>query len=239
MQAPLISVVIPTYNRAAYIADAIASVRAQTHTPVELIVVDDGSTDDTPELLQGLAGEGLRWLRQENRGFAAARNAGIAMASGALLAFLDSDDIWHADKLSRQITVFERAPDTDAVYGQAEQFVSPELNQAERARLRHMDGRVALSPTACSLLIRRAAFDRVGPFDESLRIGVDMDWYARLDEEQLTVVMLDEPVFRRRLHRSNLNLTHADEQPERLLVIKRALDRRRARARSEVCTDDQ
>lgn len=230
----MISVIIPTYNRAAYIAEAIASVTAQTWAQLELILVDDGSTDETAAILAALAAEPqrapLRIIRQDNAGPGAARNAGVAVAGGDLLAFLDSDDLWLPDKLSRQMAVLQERPEIDAVYGHAEQFLSPELSVAERARFAHLDGCVVPAPIAPSLLIRRGAFARVGPFDPTLRIGVDMDWYARLCELPLGVVMLAEPVYRRRIHTTNLNLTHANEQSERLLVLKRALDRRRAAA---------
>lgn len=225
----MVSVIIPTYNRAAYLGEAITSVLDQDWNALELIVIDDGSSDATPDILRGLP-EGVRWLRQDNRGIGAARNVGIGLATGEFLAFLDSDDRWCPDKLSRQLGVFEQAPETDAVYGQAEQFISPELTGTERARLQHLDKRVVPAPIASSLLIRRSAFNLVGPFDESFQIGVDMDWYARLCERGLRVVMLDQVVYRRRLHRTNLNLTHAHEQSERLQVLKRALDRRRGRA---------
>ena len=227
MQNPLVSCIIPTFNRANYIAEAVESVLAQTYTPIELIVVDDGSTDDIRQILTGFPG--IRYLWQENRGFAAARNAGIAIATGQFLSFLDSDDVWREDKIRRQMAVFSRQPETDAVYGQAEQFASPELSSQDRARFGGLDGKVMPMPTTGTLLIRRAAFDRVGLFDESLRIGVDMDWYARLSEERLKVAQLDLVLLRRRLHRSNVNLTHAHEQSERLHVLKKALDRRRKR----------
>ncbi len=114
--------------------------------------------------------------------------------------------------------------------GMPSSSLARELDAEQGAAFRHIAGRVQAAPIACALLIRRAAFDRVGPFNESLRIGVEMDWYARLCDRRLRVVMLEEPVYRRRLHRSNLNLTHADEQSERLRVLKMALDRRRSRA---------
>ncbi len=234
MSLPLISVIIPTYNRAAYLAEAIASVTSQTWSPLELIVVNDGSTDETAATLAGLVAKpqpvSLRILCQDNAGPGAARNAGVAVARGEFLAFLDSDDLWLPDKLSRQMAVLQERPETDAVYGHGMQFLSPELSVAERTRFAHLDGRVLPAPIAPSLLIRRGAFARVGPFDPALRIGVDMDWYSRLCELPLGVVMLAEPVYRRRIHTSNLNLTHAHEQSERLLVLKRVLDRRRVAA---------
>ena len=109
---PLISVIIPTFNRASYIVEAVESVLTQSYAPVELIVVEDGSTDDTRQTLMGLS-EKFHYLRQENSGVAAARNAGIAIATGSFLAFLDSDDLWLNDKLQQQMALFLRTPATD------------------------------------------------------------------------------------------------------------------------------
>lgn len=226
MPNPLISVIVPTYNRADYIAEAVESALAQTYAPLELIVVDDGSTDNTPVVLATYV-DRLAYIRQENRGIGAARNAGVARSAGEFVAFLDDDDRWLPDKLRLQMEAFREAPDLDAVYGHAEQFISPELDARSAARLRRFPGKAQPAPIACALLIRREGFDRVGPFDEALRIGVDMDWYARLCESGLKTAMLDQILYRRRLHRSNVNLTHAHEQSERLKVLKMALDRRR------------
>jgi glycosyltransferase involved in cell wall biosynthesis len=229
MHLPLISVVITTYNRAHYLGEAIESVLAQSYGNREIIVVDDGSTDHTPHIVAGF-GDRVRFVRQENRGTGAARNAGITQATGEFLAFLDDDDVWTEDKLARQTQVFETSPETDAVYGHMEQFVSPELDDEHRARFRHLAGQVVQAPIAPAILIRRASLDRVGLFDESLQLGVEMDWYARLCEAGLKTVMLDAVLYRRRLHGSNVNLARADEQPERLLVLKKLIDRRRQAA---------
>lgn len=226
MANPLISVIIPTYNRADYIVEAVESALAQSYAPSELIVIDDGSTDATAAILAPYA-DRLTYVRQDNQGIGAARNHGVARSAGEFIAFLDSDDLWLPDKLRWQMDAFRQTPDLDAVYGHAEQFVSPELDAASAARLRHLAGKIQPAPIACALLIRREAFDRVGPFDPALRIGVDMDWYARLCERGVKTLMLEQTLYRRRLHRSNLNLTHADEQSERLRVLKMALDRRR------------
>jgi glycosyltransferase involved in cell wall biosynthesis len=231
MTGPLVSVVVPTCNRAHYLPEALASVQAQTYRAYELIVVDDGSTDATPALLERVAETGWTCLRQPNRGIAAARNRGAAVARGDLLAFLDDDDLWLPDKLERQVAVLEREPETAVVYGHAEQFISPELGAAERARLAHLDGRVVPAPIAPAMLVRRPAFAQIGPFDEALSVGVEMDWYARLCELGLGKTMLAAVVYRRRLHRSNLNRVGGGEQVERLRVLKQVLDRRRAAAR--------
>lgn len=109
MNAPLVSVVIPTYNRARFLPGAIASIRAQSLSCAEIIVVDDGSTDDTAKVLAAL-GEGVVHVRQDNAGPAAARNRGIRQASGEFVAFLDTDDRWLPEKIARQVQVMRRQP---------------------------------------------------------------------------------------------------------------------------------
>ena len=107
---PKVSVVIPTYNRQRLVQDTIDSVLRQTFGDLELIVIDDGSTDDTRRVLQDRYGTRIRYVYQENQGESAARNHGIALAGGEYVAFVDSDDLWHPQKLERQVEVFEADP---------------------------------------------------------------------------------------------------------------------------------
>ncbi|MFM7737320.1 MAG: glycosyltransferase, partial [Alphaproteobacteria bacterium] len=147
-----------------------------------------------------------------------------------LVAFLDDDDLWEPDKLSLQAKFLAAHPATDVVYGHMRQFASPELTDEVRARFRHLDGQVLPSPLPTSMLIRRAAFERVGPFDEALQIGTDMDWYARLRDAGLSMTILDDVVYRRRLHPGGMNASRPHEQHERVQVLRRVLARRRAAA---------
>lgn len=226
MQHPPVSVIIPTHNREHYVMEAVNSVLQQTVPAFELIVVDDGSTDGSARLLESL-GSKLRYVYQPNRGIGAARNAGVACATGEFIAFLDDDDVWLPDKLQRQLAAFDKEPALEAVYGHGEQFVGPDADAHTRKRFERHDGRIVPASLASTLLIRCAAFNRVGGFDESLRIGIEMEWYSRLCESGIVTRMLDAVVYRRRLHASNLNVTYAHDQSERLHVLKQALDRRR------------
>lgn len=221
----LVSVIIPTYNREQYLAEAIASVLDQDYAPIELIVIDDGSSDGTADTVAPFA-DRLLYRLQENQGIAAARNAGVNLSHGQFLAFLDSDDIWEPGKLRLQMAVFHARPSTGVVYGHARQFFSPEMTAPERARIRQQEG-IFAAPTASSLLVSRTTFERVGPFDQSLNLSVDMDWYARMTEIKMDVVMLPDVLFLRRLHQTNINRTCADEQIERVRLLKATLDRRR------------
>jgi glycosyltransferase involved in cell wall biosynthesis len=227
MKPPLISVVIPTYNRETYLLESLESALAQTHAPLQIIVVDDGSTDHTVDLLAPYQ-QHIHYVYQGNHGIGAARNVGARLCQGEFLSFLDSDDIWLPDKLERQLGYLLTDPDLDAVYGHAEQFICPRLDAASAARLRHMDGKIMAAPISCSLLIRRQSFWRVGGFDENQPLCTEIDWYARFQDQGLKSMLLDKVLYRRRLHSSNANLTLAQEQPMRLRALKAIIDRRRA-----------
>lgn len=231
MQRESISVVVPTFNRPSYLVEAVASVLAQTIPAAELIVVDDGSTEDCSDCLAPFR-DRVTYLRQANAGIGAARNTGVARATGDFLAFLDDDDLWLPEKLACQLAAFRQRSELDVVYGHAEHFLSPDADDATREQLGRIAGKVLPTPLPSAMLIRRAAFERVGPFDPTLQLGVDMDWFARLSERGLVTEMLDAIVYRRRLHATNINRTQRHDQPERLLVLKRVIDRRRAHSRA-------
>ncbi|MBI5896658.1 MAG: glycosyltransferase family 2 protein [Desulfobacterales bacterium] len=167
---PLVSVVVPTFNRAGEVAQAIDSVLAQTYPHWELIVVDDGSQDDTP---RGLAAYGprIRTIRQENRGVSAARNRGILAAGGQFIALLDSDDYWLPDKLAAQIACFQRHPalmlcQTEEIWIRNGRRVNPKLPLC------------LISPSA--VMLRRSLLDEVGLFDETLPACEDYDLWLRI-----------------------------------------------------------
>jgi glycosyltransferase involved in cell wall biosynthesis len=228
---PLVSVVIGMYNAAPYLGEAIESVFAQSYRPLELIVVDDGSTDGSGDVARAY-GDALRYVFQENAGNGAARNHAVRLASGELFAFLDADDRFRPDKLERQWAVLEAQPGIDVVFGHVREFVSPELTESERLSIRPPAPPVPW--TAPNLmLIRKEAFHSVGPFDETLRVGVTVDWYARALEAGLRSAMLPEIVLERRLHLSNNGLRERDSRSQYLHVLKASLDRRRLRAREQ------
>ena len=182
--SPLVSVIVPTYNRGWVIGEAVDSVLAQQYSNYELIVVDDGSTDDTAAVLNAY-GSRVRLLRQKNKGVSAARNAGIRSAAGSLIAFLDSDDLWLPSKLSQQVLFFEEHP--DALVCQTEEtWIRNGVRVNPRKRHRKPSGMIfepslelcLVSPSA--VMMRRSLFDRVGLFDESLPACEDYDLWLRI-----------------------------------------------------------
>ncbi|MBU2551799.1 MAG: glycosyltransferase [Proteobacteria bacterium] len=194
---PLVSVVIPTFNRAGPVARAVDSVLAQTGPGFELIVVDDGSTDETGRVL-GRYGEAIKVLRQDRAGVGAARNRGIEASRGDLIAFLDSDDYWLPEKLALQTAFFQAHPDalicqTEEIWIRGGRRVNP------KARHRKPSGDVfvpslelcLISPSA--VMMRRSLFDRVGLFDEDLPACEDYDLWLRVSA-RWPVHLLDHPL---------------------------------------------
>ena len=190
-----ISVVIPAYNRRDYVTRAIDSVQKQTVPVEEIIVVDDGSTDGTAELVRKQYGTTVRVLTQENRGVSAARNHGIQEACGDWIAFLDSDDVWLPRKVERQIealslvggdlgvcftdNVFDGDPSMDLTMFQEKGFVGvPKFGTLQDAAQYIVSGREPFFTS--SLLVRRSIVNEVSGFDETLVIGEDTDLFFRL-----------------------------------------------------------
>jgi glycosyltransferase involved in cell wall biosynthesis len=223
---PLISTIIPVYNGELYIQEAVQSVLDQTYPEVEIIIVDDGSTDGTSRIVRGF-GAPIRYIFQENAGPSAARNKGIASSCGGYLAFLDADDLFMPEKLEKQLLRLQEDPDLDMVFGQVEQFYSPDLSDEEKKRFTVSKMKLpGIFPSA--MLIRRAAFERVGFFDTRLRVGQFLDWYMKAMETGLTLYTLDDVVVKRRIHRSNMTSQSSQgEFGDLARLIKSGLDRRR------------
>lgn len=185
MTAPLVSVVIPVFNAERYLAESAASVLGQGWPEIELLLVDDGSTDDSPRIARELAADPrVRLLSEENGGPARARNAGIRASRGEFVAFLDADDLWLPGKLRRQIPLFSEAPSPDVVYsqrlmmdadGRALEGFRPPVPSGVVLDLLWVDNFVCMS----SAVVRRDLFDRVGFFDEGLRMSEDFDFWLR------------------------------------------------------------
>ena len=226
MSAPLVSVVIPFRGRRGYLAEAVASVLAQTHPAVELVLVDDGSGDGSAEMASQLA-PGAILVRQEPTGAGSARNAGLAAAGGDLLAMCDSDDLWEPGKLELQVAAMRADPGLGAVLTLAQEFLSPELDAAS-APVRPVPGeRVGAIPSA--LLATRETIERVGGFDDT-RVGHWADWYIRLVDSGIRVGVVPHVLVRRRVHLTNLGRIARAEQNDYLRALKASLDRRRAAA---------
>jgi glycosyltransferase involved in cell wall biosynthesis len=225
-----ISVVIPCYNAAAYVGEAVHSVLTQTLPPHEVIVIDDGSTDASATVLSEF-GSSVTLVRQANQGVAAAVNHGVSRARGEAIAFLDADDLWMPDKLERQVAVLMPEPSLDAVFTHLTQFVSPELPADARSRLKG-DGTVMAGLVKGTMLIRSAALRRLGRFDAAHTHADFIAWFASAAAQVFRWVMLDQSLYRRRLHESNLSRREALQQRDNYLAVMREYLQKRRLNRS-------
>ena len=198
---PAVSVIIPTYNRAVLVQQAVESVLKQTFRDYELIVVDDGSTDGTDRALERFGGR-LRYVYQTNRGPSAARNRGVHEAQGAFIAFLDSDDLWVPQKLARQLTALRDRADrlvcyTDEIWIRRGVRVNPRKKHHKHSGwiFAHSLRLCLVSPS--SVLMRREFFDEVGFFDESLPVCEDYDLWLRASS-RMPFLFVREPLIIKR-----------------------------------------
>lgn len=219
-----ISVVIPVFNGAVYLAEAIESVLNQELKPAEIIVVNDGSTDNSAGIARKYE-PGIILLQQANKGAAAARNLGVSKATGNYLAFLDADDIWTQNHLAMLYDKMKNDPALDMVFGKVEQFISPELtkyNEDLKAELRLI---AAEHPGA--MLIKKSSFLKVGMLNENLQLAEFIDWFGKARDMGLKSCMLDEIVYKRRIHSSNQGILKRDQLKDYTSVLREALARKR------------
>lgn len=219
-----ISVILPAYNAGKYIGEALQSIINQTVPVYEIIVVDDGSTDHTKEIVSDFP---ARYIYQTNKGTAAALNAGIEQSSGDYLAFLDADDIWMPQRLYLQLQAFEKNPSLDMVFGFMQQFISPELSVEEQNKIEVNTTEVMVGIHKSAWLIKRHALMSVGLFTGGFLLEEFTDWYARSKEKSLNEFVVKEVVAKRRIHQSNTSRVHKDLKKDYPRILKAALDRRR------------
>jgi len=228
MSGVRVTAVIPALNAEAYLADAIESALTQTVPPDEVLVIDDGSADRT-QLITESFGDPVRYVTQPGRGPSAARNYGMRIARGELVCWLDADDLWHREKTGRQLAAFEADPTLVVCLTHVKLDWDASL-AAERAALAGLP-RADVVPgfATISMMVRRGAFDTFGPLDESLALADAADWLARARDLGVPMAVLDEPLVRHRMHRSNLTRLHRQRSADEFLgLVKASLDRRRA-----------
>src|SRR5437773_3884093 len=204
MKKPLISCIIPVFNGERYLTEGLDSILAQTYRPIEIIVVDDGSTDGTRELVASYRDQ-VRYLWQPNSGPATARNQGLSAASGEFVAFLDADDLWHPEKLQRQMARFQARPELDYCVAHAQNFWVPELIEEERRFCDHRISKPLPGYVTGTLLVRHALFGTVGLFNPNIKHADDTEWFLRVSEHGAAMELLPDVLLYRRLHQTNLS----------------------------------
>lgn len=221
MTVPLVSVIIATKNRANYLGQAIDSVFAQEYSAIELIVVDGGSTDHTQELVHGY--KNIHYLLQDkdHSGIAAAWNLGISAARGEFIAFIDSDDLWHAKKLVEQMNMLQQHPHIDYVITKVKYFLQSGCAVPAHFRKSLLEGEyTAHLPQA--LLARKKLFQTVGLFDEHYAIGNDTDWFVRAKDLGVPMAITPTAMLYKRVHADNTSVANIAVNHQELLSILRS-----------------
>lgn len=224
MDTASISVILPVCNGERFLAEAVASIRRQSVRPLEIIIVDDGSTDGTPELIRSL-GTDVRSVAQPNAGPAAARNTGIRLAQGEVLAFLDADDVWPDNALAVLLAHLADESLPDIVLGRVQSVVTDT----------NTDGDEMLRPVALphrssqlgSALIRTDVFRTIGLFDETLQYSEDMDWFMRAIDKGMTIQKIDDVTLLYRLHEQSMTFGRDAHDLSILRVLRTSIMRRR------------
>ncbi len=226
MSAALVSVIVPAHNAERYLDEALDSALTQDHGAVEVIVVDDGSSDRTAEITRRRAGVEL--VQRAQGGPAAARNTGLAVAAGEFFTILDADDVWPTDRLSLQLAELECHPEQGIVLGLAEVFLSP-----GEPRPAHDPGFAAgeqVAGHAATMLARREVLELVGGFDESLRVSEDIDWLARAKDAGVRAGRIDRTLLYYRIHARNTSRQTQANHAATLRVMRASVHRMRGDA---------
>lgn len=231
MSEPTVSYILAVCNGRQYLAEALESIRVQSRPVNEIIVVDDGSTDDTAEIAERF-GPPVRCIRQRNAGQSAARNHGVRESRGDMLAFLDCDDLIHPKKIERQLHRFAQVPGLMHIDAYAQNFWSPEIPEEQR----ELTGWQAMTHSTepwpefiATWLFRREVWHRVGGFDENRRFAEDSEWHDRVRFSDMPVEIMPSVLARRRLHATNLTRSNYDDHIDGLhRFFKQRMARQRA-----------
>ena len=216
---PKISVIIPSYNNASFLHEAIACIFAQDYCDIEVIIVDDGSTDDTLMILSQI--KNIRYYTIPHAGAGAARNYGIQQARGTYLAFLDADDLWPAGKLKQQIA-YLITHGLDAVFTSIVQFLEPHiLDKRIKPNREVMSGLCA-----STMLIKKDSFLEIGFFKTSYYLGEFIEWFMRAKQYGLKFEVLHDIITKRRIHGANTSLNHKMHKKDYLSIITSSLRER-------------
>jgi glycosyltransferase involved in cell wall biosynthesis len=225
---PSISCIITAWNDELYVGEALESVLIQDYHPFEVIVVDDGSTDATSEIVRAF-GDRVSYVHQANAGCSAARNTGIRESGGDLIAFLDADDIWLPGKLDRQASEFDLRPELHACFTFAVNFWIDELREeAERFR-GHRIAKPLPAYGASTMMTRTSIYEDFGWFDPDQDFGQTVEWVLRVKSNGAIVDHIPDVLTRRRIHKSNRSRDQDGKARDDFLhMLKEHLDRQRS-----------
>ena len=216
-----VSVIMPVLNGERFIGNAIQSILDQSHRHLEIIVVDDGSTDDTQRIVQSF-GDDVQCLSQENQGPAKARNTGLKAATGNVIGFLDADDLWPANRLQKMLKRFEEDSSLEIIMGHTQSF-----HMLDASKKEVLPDEPYIIPQLGSTLIRKSVFSKIGAFDPSLRFSEDQDFFLRAKERGIPLVVLKQVTLILRKHAQNMTREKDWKDVDIIKVLKKSLDRRK------------
>lgn len=213
-----VSIIIPYYNQSFYLLEAIDSVLNQSLKDFEIIVIDDGSTDDPAGLYEKLENNTNIFLyKQNNQGAAAARNLGVNKATKEYLAFLDADDLWFADKIKTQLKALNQTQ-ADMIFTRIEQFISPDLMTESLAKLA-IKNKVIEGLCPSTMLIKNDIFHKIGYFNPKLHLGEFIAWYLKSKILHLKPYVMPQTLARRRIHKNNTSYRNQSHRNDYLKIF--------------------
>ncbi len=220
-----VSVIIPVYNGESFIMEALESVLRQDCLPKEIIVVDDGSTDQTAKILSDLPG-GIRYFRQKNQGPASARNRGILTAKEPILAFLDIDDLWVPNKLSTQINYMAQHPEIQYTIANFKYFLEKGCDPPPGFKKELLEGS-HVGRLMGTLVARKTVFDQIGLFDTTFKTAEDVDWFSRTNDRQIAMAVLPQVLLHKRVHDKNISLNADKNNVNLLKALRQSVQRKK------------
>jgi hypothetical protein len=229
-ERPLVSVIIPVYNGENFIREAVENVLSQKYPALEIIIINDGSTDSTEAIINKLPAD-IRYFTQDNSGPSAARNKGIRDASGEFITFLDADDLWPENNLNIMVDEMLRNPDMEVIRGYAQLM---EINKASGCYDYIGNPKESFPHYIGAAIYRKSAFEKVGLFDPMLRFGEDSDWFLRAGEMKLNIKRLEETSLHVRRHGGNMTEGRNMLELNVMKVFKKTLERRRMQGQTEI-----
>lgn len=224
--APLVSVIIPAYNAAAFLEETLSSAVNQIYTPLEIILVDDGSLDETAAIAREFPQ--ITYLHQINSGVSAARNRALAAAQGELIAFLDADDLWPNEKIAKQVSFMLDQPEIGFTYTLHRCFLDRSIDAAPLWVRRQWfeNDEPGIVPSA--LMVHRNVLDEIGLFNTSYFVAEDVDWMLRAKEKGIKMEVISELLLFKRVHSNNLS-GHVDAQSQLFRALSESISRRKER----------